>query len=349
MFSDCRSLSTSTRGTALWLQGPSCNFLIKALLIKMPQPEWTICSSNDSRVSTTTLSTNVATFYPFSTAWTATDGIEKTPKYRTISHPITGPVDSLMQPSTILFPSLRRYRLLQTKRRINNITSNSNHQNQRKECFWHIVLASHRCHSKHSWLCSSDPNFEHLQSRFLTCFRAMGNVNRPDCSGVLTSSFVISLHVLQTAAHATTCLRLGHTLSLASTLWITSLNSSGGMLAQQLCSCGASALNCVSSSTIPLDLPRWWCGNFNSKLLLEMFPIPPFSWNSRIKLFRGIMDGFWFDIVVLQVNSNFTSHPSPSDAFLKISTHNFTHLHKLYTVRYTLTNIHTAWLDTNTG
>ena len=174
----------------------------------------------------------------------------------------------------------------------------------------------------------------------------MGNVNRPDCSGVLTSSFVISLHVLQTAAHATTCLRLGHTLSLASTLWITSLSSSGGMFAQQLCSCGASALNCVSSSTIPLDLPRWWWGNFNSKLLREMFPIPPFSWNSRIKLFRGIMDGFWFDIVVLQVNSNFTSHPSPSDAFLKISTHNFSHLHKLYTVRYTLTNIHTAWLET---
>jgi hypothetical protein len=317
----------------------------------MPQPGWTICSSDDSHVSTTTLSYKCSNllssvFYSTDCKWWNWENSKVLTHFTSNSRPCQQ-LDVIHQ--TILFPSLHRYRLLQTKRRVNNITSNSNHQTQRKECFWHKILASHRCHSEHSWLCSSDPNFEHLQRWFLTCFRAMGNVNRPDCSGVLTSSFVISLHVLQTAAHATTCLRLGHTLSLASTLWITSLSSSGGMLAQQLCSCGASALNCVSSSTIPLDLPRWWCGNFNSKLLREMFPIPPFSWNSRIKLFRGIMDGFWFDIVVLQVNSNFTSHPSPSDAFLKISTHNFSHLHKLYTVRYTLTNIHTAWLDTNTG
>jgi len=134
------------------------------------------------------------------------------------------------------------------------------------------------------------------QKQILTCFKEMGNVSFPDRSGVSTSSLVISLQVLQTAAHATTCFRMGQTLSLASIRWITSRRSSGGMLAQQLCCCCCcswdSAFSWVSSSTTPLERPLRWC--LISKLRLEMLPIPPFiSWNSRIKLLRGIKDDFW--------------------------------------------------------
>ncbi len=70
------------------------------------------------------------------------------------------------------------------------------------------------------------------------------------------------------------------------------------MLAQQLCCCCSwgSALSCVSSSTTQLERPLRWC--LISKLRLEMLPIPPFiSWNSRIKLFRGINDDFWPDML----------------------------------------------------
>jgi len=94
---------------------------------------------------------------------------------------------------------------------------------------------------------------------------------------------------------------MGQTFSLASIRWITSLRSSGGMLAQQLCCCSwESPLSCVSSSTTPLDRPLRWC--LISKLRLEILPIPPFiSWNSRIKLFRGISDDFWPDMLEVLV------------------------------------------------
>jgi len=142
------------------------------------------------------------------------------------------------------------------------------------------------------------------QKQILTCFKEMGNVSFPDRSGVSTSSLVISLQVLQTAAHATTCFRMGQTLSLASIRWITSRRSSGGMLAQQLCCCCCcswdSAFSWVSSSTTPLERPLRWC--LISKLRLEMLPIPPFiSWNSRIKLLRGIKDDFWPPDMLLEV------------------------------------------------
>jgi hypothetical protein len=41
-----------------------------------------------------------------------------------------------------------------------------------------------------------------------------------------------------------------------------------------------------------------------SKLRLEILPIPPFiSWNSRIKLFRGISDDFWPDMLEVLVTN----------------------------------------------
>lgn len=118
------------------------------------------------------------------------------------------------------------------------------------------------------------------------CFKEMGKVSFPHCSGVFTSSFAISLQFLQTQAQATTCLRAGQEASLASILCSTSLRSSGGKLAQQLC-CGTSRLSWLSSTTKLRDRDLWWKENLTSKLLrLEMLPIPSFiSW---MMLLRGI-------------------------------------------------------------
>lgn len=130
-------------------------------------------------------------------------------------------------------------------------------------------------------------SFAHIlqkNMRRLTCFRETGKVILPENSGLLTISLQISLHDLQTAAHATTCFREGHVLSLASNLLITSRNSSGGRLAQRLfwitrgCSC--------NSWTDPCDFPLLWPGSLTSKLRLDRLPNP--SLTSRTILRKDI-------------------------------------------------------------
>lgn len=108
--------------------------------------------------------------------------------------------------------------------------------------------------------------------KHLTCFRETGKVIFPENSGLLTMSLHISLHDLQTAAHATTFFRAGHVLSLASNLLITSRKSSGGRLAQRLLwiSIGWSC----NSWTEPCDFPLWWPGSLTSKLRLDKLPNP---------------------------------------------------------------------------
>jgi len=106
----------------------------------------------------------------------------------------------------------------------------------------------------------------------LTCFRETGKVIFPENSGLLTISLHISLHVLQTAAHATTCFRAGHALSLASNLLITSRKSSGGRLAQRLF--WITKDGSCNSWTELCDFPLWWPGSLTSKLRLDKLPSP---------------------------------------------------------------------------
>lgn len=107
---------------------------------------------------------------------------------------------------------------------------------------------------------------------FCTCFKETGKVIFPENSGLFTISLHISLHDLQTAAQATTCLRAGHTLSLFSSLMTTSRNSSGGRLAQRLFWI-TRGWSC-KSWTDPWDLPRWWPGSLTSKLRRDKLPNP---------------------------------------------------------------------------
>lgn len=93
-----------------------------------------------------------------------------------------------------------------------------------------------------------------IKNKRWTCFKEIGNVNFPLTSGVLTISFMISLQLLQTPAHATTFFLGRQSESDSSILISTSLNSSGGMLAQQLC-LNASIVT-VQSWTTLCDLER---------------------------------------------------------------------------------------------
>lgn len=105
----------------------------------------------------------------------------------------------------------------------------------------------------------------------ITCLREIGKVNFPENSGRWTISWHISLHERQTAAHATTCLRAGHVLSLASNLLITSRSNSGGRLAQQLLWMTI-AWSC-NSWTALWDFPLLWLDSLTSKLRLDKLPI----------------------------------------------------------------------------
>jgi len=106
----------------------------------------------------------------------------------------------------------------------------------------------------------------------LTCFRETGKVIFPENSGLLTISLHISLQALHTEAQATTCLRAGHVLSLASNLLITSRSNSGGRPAQGLSwmTTGWSS----NSHAEPWDFPLKWPGSLTSKLRLDKLPNP---------------------------------------------------------------------------
>lgn len=124
-----------------------------------------------------------------------------------------------------------------------------------------------------------------------TCFRETGKVIFPQISGPLTISLHILLHDLQTAAHATTCLRAGHELSLSSNLLITSKRSSVGRLAQQLVwiTDGWS----LKSWNEPWDLPLWWLDSLTSKLRLDK--LPKLSLTSRTILRNDIESWIWWE------------------------------------------------------
>ena len=116
----------------------------------------------------------------------------------------------------------------------------------------------------------------------LTCFRETGKVIFPQNSGLVTISLHISLQDLHTAAHATTCLRAGHVLSLSSNLLITSQRSSGGRLAHLLF-CITSWRSCASWTKL-FNLPPPEI--LTSKLLLDKLPNP--SLTSRTILRKDI-------------------------------------------------------------
>ena len=122
----------------------------------------------------------------------------------------------------------------------------------------------------------------------------MGKVIKPHCSGVLTTSFVISLHNLQTEAHATSALRAGQEVSLASNLWIMSNSNSGGKLAHRLCDDddgGGGGGGGKEHSGAMWDFP-WRCTCLASPPLLYMLLMPsPISLSSRTMLLNGIMIG----------------------------------------------------------
>lgn len=108
-----------------------------------------------------------------------------------------------------------------------------------------------------------------------TCFKETGKVSFPETSGLCTMFLHISRHALQTEAQATTFLRAGQLLSLASNLLTTSHSSSGGKLAQRLFWTKTWSSN---SWTKPCD----FLASFTSKLLLDKLPNP--SRTSRIML-----------------------------------------------------------------
>lgn len=107
----------------------------------------------------------------------------------------------------------------------------------------------------------------------ITCFNEMGKVRSPHRSGVLTISFVIDRHDRQTEAQATTSLRAGQEVWLASTRWMMSRSNSGGMFAHRLC--WTTADEDRNPTGAICDRPRpGKC--LLSTPLLAMFPIPSF-------------------------------------------------------------------------
>lgn len=100
-----------------------------------------------------------------------------------------------------------------------------------------------------------------------TCFSDTGKVSLPLDSGPLTISLHIILQDRQTAAHATTCFRAGHVLSLSSSLLMISCSNSGGKVAQQLfwITWGWSCID-------PWDFPLREPDSRTSKLRLDKLP-----------------------------------------------------------------------------
>lgn len=126
----------------------------------------------------------------------------------------------------------------------------------------------------------------------------MGKVSHPHCSGVLTTSFVISLHDLQTEPQATTSLRAGHEVSLSSTRWIMSSSNSGGKFAHRPWWTNAEDDDddgndgeVEDRSGAIGDFVRR-CECLPSTPLRDMFPMPSLiSLNSRTMLLKGIVTG----------------------------------------------------------
>lgn len=118
-----------------------------------------------------------------------------------------------------------------------------------------------------------------------TCFSDTGKVSFPQISGLLTISLHMVLQERQTEAHATTCFREGHVLSLSSSLLITSYNSSGGRLAQRLF-WTMRGWSCKSFND-PWDFPLWWPISLTSKPRLDKLPKP--SLTSRTILRNDIL------------------------------------------------------------
>jgi hypothetical protein len=118
-----------------------------------------------------------------------------------------------------------------------------------------------------------------------TCFSETGKVSFPQISGLLTISLHIILQERQTEAHATTCFREGHVLSLSSSLLITSYNSSGGRLAQRLF-WTTRGWSCKSFND-PWDFPLLWPISRTSKPRLDRLPMP--SLTSRTMLRNDIL------------------------------------------------------------
>lgn len=116
-------------------------------------------------------------------------------------------------------------------------------------------------------------------------------------SRVFTTSLVTSRHDRQTAAQATTWRRAGQATSLASTLCITSISSSGGRFAHCPCCCGSwpCRCGCVCGSGHRLgqecrDPPRPWPARPSEMPpRLDMLPMPSLiSLSSRTMLFKDI-------------------------------------------------------------
>lgn len=118
-----------------------------------------------------------------------------------------------------------------------------------------------------------------------TCFRDTGKVSFPQNSGLFTISLHMFLQDRQTAAHATTCFRAGHVLSLSSSLLITSYSNSGGRLAQRPLWI-TRGWSCRSWKD-PWDFPRWWPDSRTSKLRLDK--LPKLSLTSRTMLRNDIL------------------------------------------------------------
>ena len=123
------------------------------------------------------------------------------------------------------------------------------------------------------------------QTMKLTCFKDTGNVSLPQNSGLFTISLHIFLQDRHTAAHATTCFRAGHILSLSSSLLMTSYSNSRGKLAQQLfwTTKDWSCKSCMD----PWDFPLWWPVSLTSKLLIDKLPKLPLT--SRTMLRNDIL------------------------------------------------------------
>ena len=112
----------------------------------------------------------------------------------------------------------------------------------------------------------------------------MGKVSLPHSSGVLTISFVMFLHDLQTEAQKTTTVLAGQDVSLSSTLRIISKSNSGGKLAHCPCSVGPGG---ATSGAICDRVRLRQC--LPSTPRLDMLPIPSFiSLSSRTMLLKDI-------------------------------------------------------------
>lgn len=90
---------------------------------------------------------------------------------------------------------------------------------------------------------------------YSTCLREIGKVNLLETSGTLTISLTISRQFLHTPAQETTFFLDGQLSSDCSILIRTSLRSSGGILAQQLCLKASTGTEVSWTTRWDLDLP----------------------------------------------------------------------------------------------